>query len=118
MCWKHEWAMAINNLQHAIEHTEKARNKLIKRLERNEKFLQRLKQSKNNSGPGSLAPVHQCIEKNQAGIGECAQIIAELRIRQHQLYRLIQVYGIKLSKDPQKVKQLMGRYVPKGEAES
>jgi len=110
MCWKHEWAMAINNLQYAIEHVGKAQDKLRKRLARNKITLHRLSTSKNHCGPGSLIPVQRLIGKNIIGIEECEVVIADLRSRQDQLFRMVHVYGIKLSENPKRVYELMGNY--------
>lgn len=110
MCWKQEWAMAINDLEHAKEHVLRAQGKLRKRLARNKIALHRLSTSRKYCGSGSLAPVQQLIEKNRAGIEECEQVIAELRVRQDQLFRMVHVYGIKHSEAPQRVYKLMGKY--------
>jgi len=110
MCWKQEWAMAINNLQHAQEHIEKAQEKLHNRRLRNEKNLQRLTSSKKHNYPCEIAPVKELIEKNRLGEQECKDVIAVLKQTQAQLFRMIHVYGIKHSENPQRVYQLMGKY--------
>jgi len=110
MCWKQEWAMAINNLNRAAVHVMLAKAKLEKRLQRNEANLQRLRGNKKYNYPPMLAPVQALIEKNRAGIQECEQVIAELKVRQDQLFRMIHVYGIKHSEAPQRVYELMGNY--------
>lgn len=114
MCWKHEWAMAINNLNSAIAHVQKAQQKLQNRLVRNKKNLERMKSSKKYNNPKMLAPVEVLIEKNQRSIEECGQLIADFRARQGQLFRMVHVYGIKRSENPQRVYELMGKYqIPK-----
>jgi len=110
MCWKHEWAMAINNLNSAIGHVQKAQERLQNRLVRNEKNLERMKSSKKYNYPKMLAPVEVLIEKNQRAIKECGQLIADFRARQGQLFRMVHVYGIKHSENPQRVYELMGKY--------
>ena len=110
MCWKQEWAMAINNLQMARIHIERAQEKLKKRQLRNERNLQRLKQNPKYNYPSQLAPVEELIKKNRFAEQDCKDIIAELKERQAQLFRMIHVYGIKHSESPQRVYQLMGKY--------
>jgi len=110
MCWKQEWAMAINNLNRAAIHVMLAKAKLQKRLKRNEATFQRLSESKKYNYPKILAPIQKLIEKNRAGIQECEQVIADLKVRQDQLFRMIHVYGIKHSEAPQRVYRLMGNY--------
>jgi hypothetical protein len=117
MCWKQEWAAAIGNLEHAIVHIERAKVKLERRLARNRVHLELLSRSSKRNYPAMLASVQALIEKNRAGIEECRRVIAELMARQDQLFGMIKVYGINHSENPQRVKQLMGKYVPK-EAES
>jgi hypothetical protein len=118
MCWKQEWAMAINNLQHAIEHVAKARDKLVKRLGRNEKHFDHLMGSKKHRGDkAALAEVQGHIQKNRRGIADCDLVMSGLRTKQDLLFAMIQVYGLNRSENPKRVKQLMGKYVPK-EAET
>jgi len=113
MCWKHEWAMAINNLEHAKDHVKHALVKLQKRKDRNERHLERLRRSKKHNYPSQLWPVRTLISKNAEGIKECEQILRDLEARQNKLYRMIQTYGIKHSGNPERVRQLMGKYQPK-----
>jgi len=113
MCWKQEWAMAINNLERAKEHIAKARAKLQARKARNEKNLEMLRRSKKHNYPSELQPVEALIARNEKGIWECEHICCDLEARQDQLYRMIKVYGIKRSENPERVRQLMGTYVPK-----
>jgi hypothetical protein len=110
MCWKQEWAMAINNLERAIEHVAKAETKLHIRHARNKMALYHLSASKKHCGPASLAPVEALKEKNRLGIEECERVIADLRSRQDQLFGMINVYGIRLSENPKRVYALMGNY--------
>lgn len=117
MCWKHEWAMAINNLNTAIAHVQKAQDRLQNRLVRNNKNFERMKSSKKYNYPKMLAPVEALIEKNERGIEECEELIADFRARQDQLFRMVHEYGIKRSKVPQRVYQLMGKYRGKKEVE-
>ena len=110
MCWKQEWAMAINNLNGAIAHVERARAKLQKRLERNEANLQRMRQNKKCNYPSMLEPVQLLIRKNEQGMAECEQVIGALRQKQDQLFQMVHTYGIKHSDNPQRVYRLMGKY--------
>lgn len=113
MCWKHEWAMAINKLESAIGHVERGKAKLEKRLARNRCCLERMSRHR-KACPSFLAPVQLLIEKNSAGIEECNRVIADLKVRQDQLFRMVHVYGIKRAGNPKRVYELMGKYkVPK-----
>ncbi len=110
MCWKHEWAKAINNLNRAIMFVERARESMQKRLLRNDKNLRRLQQNKKYNYPGVLKPVQDRIQKNLRAIAECDQIISELKIMQNQLFVMVHFYGIKQPGGSQRVYQLMGKY--------
>lgn len=110
MCWKQEWAMAINNLNFAIEHVERARVKLSKRLLRNEATLQKLRQNKKHNYPKELEPVEARVQKNRKAEAQCRQIVADFKERQDQLFRMIHDYGITHSENPKRVYSLMGRY--------
>ena len=101
MCWKHQLAHAINNVQHAIEHIKKARTKLENRLRRNIKAL--IKTHDQNQ-------VNNLIKINETGINECNQLIDVLITQQDQLFEMIHVYGIFRSKNPKRVYELMGKY--------
>lgn len=110
MCWKQEWAMAINNLNHAIEHIERARTKLGEREQRNRRTLQKLRQSKKHNYPIETEPIEVRIVKNQKGQNQCEEIIEDLVKRQNQLFQMIREYGINHSENPKRVYLLMGRY--------
>lgn len=105
MCWKQEWAHAINNLQHAIEHVGKARDKLIKRRERNEAALK-----KKQADRYEKEKIQARIDKNRMGQQQCEKIIADLQESQDQLFMMIHKHGISHSDDPKRVYKLMGKY--------
>lgn len=106
MCWKQEWASAINNLQHSIEHIERAQDKLEKRKERNEAALKK----KYKTDFYEETKIKARITKNNAGVEQCKGIITELKKRQDQLFIMIHEYGISKSDDPKRVYKLMGKY--------
>lgn len=138
MCWKQEWASAINNLTNAkfwiqrenyaaawrslkaaITHVSRAQVKLEKRLARNLVTLQRLSSMKKYNYPRMLAPVQAIISKNQKGILECKTVISVLEGKpsvsevehiQDQLYVMVHTYGIKHAKNPKRIYALMGNY--------
>ena len=112
MCWKHEWAKAINNLNRAITFVERAQKSLEERLARNRRHLNRLRENKKYNYPANILPVEERIKKNQNGIEECKQIIADLKERQSQLYCLIHTIGISHGETSQTVYELMGNYPP------
>ena len=101
--------MAINNLNRAITHVEKARVKIHNRLLRNEKTLQRLSKIKKYNYPSVLDTIRARIKKNQEAETECYQIITELKERRIQLSRMIDAYGLSQLENPKKIKQLMGK---------
>lgn len=105
MCWKQEWAHAINNMQKAIEHVEKAHDKLNKRLERNEVNLEKCIGDK-----FEIKKIKKRIEKNTEAIEGCKQIIESLKINQNLLFMMIHLFGISHSEDPKRVYKLMGNY--------
>lgn len=101
MCWKQSWAMSISSIEHAIKHIERAKEKLVKRKERNEKAL------KKTHDPNK---VRALIQKNSTGIEQCEKLIADLRETQDELYKMIHEYGFSRSDDPKRVYKLMGKY--------
>lgn len=113
MCWKYEWAKAVNNLNRAIIHVEGARKKIHKRLLRNQRTLRVYKKSKKWNYPGCLAPVEALIKKNREAEEQCRRVIADFREKQNQLRRMISTYGIKMvSKKSRMAEKLMrGRRV-------
>ncbi len=106
MCWKQEWASTINNLQHAIEHVQKAQDKLIKRRERNEAALK----NKWKTDFYEETKIKARIEKNRSGQEQCEKLIADLKDWQDVLFKMIHEYGISKSDDPKRVYKLMGKY--------
>lgn len=104
MCWKQEWASAIGNLQRAIERIEKAREKLVRRKERNDRTLTRRRDRWSQMTIGELAM------KNEAGIDECNAVISSLESQQDRLYEMIQTYGINNQDHSERLEELMGNY--------
>jgi len=115
MCWKFEWARAVNNLSYAITHVERARRKIHKRLLRNQRTLRVYKNSKKYNYPGCFAPVEALIKKNSEAELKCKLLISEFRDLQKELRRMIKTYGIKMvSKKSRVAERLMrGRRVKK-----
>jgi hypothetical protein len=101
MCWKQEWAMAIGNLNHAIEHIERAESKLFKRLQRNKANLPKSHDKK---------AVQTLIQKNSDAIERCIFLIVSLKEKQDTLFKLIHEYGINHSDSSEKLYKLMGTY--------
>jgi len=117
MCWKDEWAKAINNLNSVITHVEYAQKKLEARLARNQKHLSRLKGDKKYNYPLVLAPVEERILRNTEAIENCKSMVSEFRESQGLLYCMVHTIGITRSKmskmsmtQPQRVYNLMGNY--------
>lgn len=108
MCWKYEWSRAVNNLNNAIIHVERARKKIHNRLLRNERTLKKLSKSKKYNYPGSLAPVKALIEKNRDAELQCKLMIDDFKLDQRELRHMIKTYGIKLfSKKSRMAEELM-----------
>lgn len=107
MCWKQEWAGAINNLNWAIIHVKRAQIKLQKRKLRNEKFLRHLKRSKSKSQK-LITETQELLIKNSAGERECKSVITTLQLIQKELKVMIETYGIKHASNPAATRKLMG----------
>jgi chromosome segregation ATPase len=111
MCWKQEWSHAINNLQRAIEHIEHARDKLIKRRERNDAALKKIL---TNPDRFEQKKIEARIEKNKQGQVQCEKIIALLQEDQDELFKMVHKYGISRDNprttDFKNVYKLMGNY--------
>jgi len=95
MCWKNEWAKAINNLTSAIIHIKRAQAKIHQRLLRNERTFQGLSRNDKLNYPKILAPVQARIHENQEAEAQCKLIIADLERNQACLQDLIHNFGIK-----------------------
>ena len=108
MCWKYQWAHAIDKCEKAIAHIEYAHKKLIKRRERNQKAIQ-------------TDATKKLIAKNTKGIKECEVAIQSLRQTQDLLFRMVHEYGIShvtyQRHAPDKLKRVykyMGKYYIEG----
>lgn len=119
MCWKQEWAAAIGNLQYAIKHTERAREKLKKRKERNDATLQRTMEQGHDRF--NEARIGELAVKNSSGIEDCDLVLLRLKTTQNILYEMINKYGIsrpnmnnKVSghEENRRLLKLMGGYTP------
>lgn len=98
MCWKQEWASAVNNLNWAILHTERAKMKLEKRVKGFEKY--------------TLSA--EDVEKARMGVIECEALIVNFKESQEKLKRLIDEVGIWRQDNPARTKTLMeGRKNPR-----
>lgn len=109
MCWKHEWAKAINNLNRAERQIAYGRDRLEKRLLRNEKNLRSKQQSKKHNYPCELKPVQARINRNKAGISTCNDLIDMLKAMQDRLFVMVHAHGISKG-NSQRVYRLMGKY--------
>jgi hypothetical protein len=91
MCWKQEWASAVNNLNWAIRHTERAKAKLEARIAGFENYT--LGESE--------------VEKARQGAAECEALITNFKNSQERLKRLIEVVGISRTDNPARTRILM-----------
>ncbi len=95
MCWKEEWAFAIDDLNKAIAHVEKAEKKLQDRRIRAQRWYLNLGQDPKHGTPAELAKVREIIKKWAAAERECNEIKERLRCHQRVLRDLIVTYGFK-----------------------
>lgn len=109
MCWKQEWAMAIGNLNHAIEHVNKAKLKLEKRADGNKATIEKLKGNVRRSDIRKQAEAN--LLKNLQGVEECQSIIYMLKTKRHELQKMIETYGFSRKDNPERTKRLMGKCV-------
>jgi rubrerythrin len=106
MCWKQEWAAAINNLTNAINcikkgwlldairsldaaitHIYRAQVKLEKRLQRNITTVQRLSNNPKYNYPRMIEPAQKLITHNTNGVNECKQIITNVELMKRGLHQ-------------------------------
>lgn len=88
MCWKDEWEAAIKNLERAIVHIRRARDSMAKRIERNQKTLEKLRY------PSERKNVEGLLEKNCEAHAKCVLLIDALKKHQEELRNLILTHGI------------------------
>jgi len=103
MCWKYEWAKAINNVSNAIIHVERAKRKIHARKLRHKRTLKKLSKSKYNYP----ARVKALINKNRDAEQRCIILIEDFEEAQKQLRHLIDTYGIKRSEKSRTTEKLM-----------
>lgn len=89
MCWKFEWARAINNLNRAILHINRAREKVEKRSER--------------------AKLPEVKFKWNLATRKCKLLITVLQSVQRDLDKLIEEFGIKRKAHAQTIEKLKGK---------
>lgn len=106
MCWKQEWASAINNINWTIIHIERAQAKLQKRLARNEQHLE-YQMQREHKDKQALAQIQGLIQKNRKAFNDCKALSDVLRGHQKMLQNMIEVYGINRAKESQRLKVLM-----------
>lgn len=93
MCWKEEWAFAIDFINKAIAHVEKAEKKIQDRRIRAQRWYVRLSMDKKHGTPSELAKVQTIIKKWAEAEQECYNVIERLRCEQRVLRDLIENYG-------------------------
>jgi hypothetical protein len=106
MCWKQEWASAINNINWTIIHIERAEAKLQKRLARNEQHLEYQMQLEYKDKQ-ALGEIQSLIQKNRKALSDCNNLVTLLRGHQEMLKSMIEEYGINRAKESQRLKVLM-----------
>ena len=91
MCWKQEWAAAFNNLQWAIIHTERAKEKLRAR----------------STNSLKVKLTDEDIAAATKGFYECENIINRLQREQVMLKWLIENVGLWVKDNPERTRTLM-----------
>ena len=105
MCWKQEWASAINNLTRAMVRIDRAKKKLEARA--HERRLTKARAlGKDRSDIARDAD--EKLKKNLDGIRQCDQLLDSLKEDRSAVLDLILEYGIAQSENPAKTRQLMG----------
>lgn len=94
MCWKEEWAYAIEKISKAIAHIENAKKKLKKRWQKAAQRLQKQSQDPKHNQPSELAKIREIMNKHTMAIIECEHLIAALKKHQATLRLLIEKHGI------------------------
>ena len=107
MCWKQEWASAINNINWTIIHIERAQAKLRKRQIRNEATMGKLYAKGDKWSMKEFEKVGELVKKNAEGEKECKILVDVLRGHQKMLQIMIERYGITRAKESQRLKVLM-----------
>jgi len=106
MCWKQEWASAINNINWTIIHIERAQAKLQKRLANNERHLE-YQMQREYKDKQALAEIQGLIQKNRKAFNDCKALIDVLRGHQKMLENMIAQYGISKKSESARLKLLM-----------
>lgn len=88
MCWKNEWAMAINNLNWAVIHVGRALVKLEKRRDRNRRTVAKI------NDRYTVSVVMETLSKHETAIARCKALAQTLKDSQTELDFLIKTYGI------------------------
>lgn len=109
MCWKQEWASAVNNLNWAIIHTERAKAKLGYRVTKFEEAVR-------NADKSEIDRAHFNLDQSRRGVVECDELIKDFKKDQEQLKKLIDEVGLWVKDDPERTKTLLvGRRLKSGQ---
>ena len=106
MCYKQEWASAINNLTRAMVRIDRAKKKLEARA--HERRLTKAR-ALGKDRTDIAKDADEKLKKNLEGIRQCDQLLDSLKEDRHTVLGLILDYGIAQSEDPAKTRQLMGK---------
>lgn len=107
MCWKQEWASAINTINWTIIHIERAQAKLHKRAEEKKKTIEKLRLKSDKWSLREKEKVKELMEKNLHGVFECKILIDVLRGHQEMLKHMIEDYGISRKGESARLQALM-----------
>jgi chromosome segregation ATPase len=98
MCWKQEWSHAINNINHALAHLQKAKEKLEKRASDRRETIKNAptKCGRIDKAKEIIKDAEQKLEKNLEGIRLCQQQLDSLKENRSELLALIREHGFSL----------------------
>jgi DNA repair exonuclease SbcCD ATPase subunit len=95
MCWKQEWSHAISNINHALDHIQKAKKKLEKRANDRRETIKNAptKCRRIDKAKEIIKDAEQKLAKNLDGIRLCQQQIDSLKENRLKLLTLIREHG-------------------------
>jgi DNA repair exonuclease SbcCD ATPase subunit len=98
MCWKQEWSHAINNINHALAHIQKAKKKLETRASDRRETIKNAptKCGRIDKAKEIIKDAEQKLAKNLDGIRLCQQQLDSLKENRSELLALIREHGFSL----------------------
>lgn len=108
MCWKQEWASAINNMTRAMVRIDRAKKKLEARAtERCSTIVRARKKGRDDI----VKVAEEKLDKTMRGIATCDLVLDSIKEDRYTVMQMINEYGIAQSENPAKTLELMGNCV-------